>query len=515
MQRYKHVAVIGIDGMGGFNRLAPTPCMDKIFENGAYTFNALSMDPTISAENWGGMLIGCNPAVHRLTNGYISAHPYTNNELPSLFKRIREKNPEAYLASVVNWNPINIGIAEDGIGVDKRTADNDTLVTEEVLDCTKNKPVFLFVQLDEVDGAGHHFGYGTQGHLDRITEIDALVGKMYDEYVKAGITDDTLFICIADHGGYGHGHGGWTDTEKYIFLGVSGRGVKKGHIDYAVTKDISAIVLYALGIDIPEYSSSGYSSQVPVGIFEDYDREYMKPEIKVPAPHRETEAFDAPGGLGEIFGDRIKLCMFFDSSSADETKNFIAGETGNVKFYSNGVRGETAEFGATGAYRISGIDFSRSFSLSFWLLADADLDGRICVIGNKSPENGKHQEKGFNILLRNHSVMVQLGCGDDDTDTVTAFGADGFSGWVNVIVSFDFENREVRTVIDFDTVHTDTVDSKYLESISEGGDFVIGDDVYLDFNKSRGLIFRMDDLIVFDGAVSDKDISLLNNYYGS
>ena len=39
--------------------------------------------------------------------------------------------------------------------------------------------------------------------------------------------------------------------------------------------------------------------------------------------------------------------------------------------------------------------------------------------------------------------MVQLGCGDDDTDTVTAFGADGFSGWVNVIVSFDFEIMDI------------------------------------------------------------------------
>lgn len=513
MQRYKHVAVIGIDGMGGFNRLTATPCMDKIFENGAYTYNAMSMDPTISAENWGGMLIGCDPAVHRLTNGYISSHPYTNKELPSLFSRIRKEMPGAYLASAVNWNPINIGIAEDGIDVDKRTAGNDALVTEEAIDCIRNKPTFLFVQLDEVDGAGHHFGYGTQGHLDKITEIDTLVGRMYDEYAKAGISDDTLFICIADHGGNGHGHGGWTDTEKYIFLGVSGRGVKNGRINYAVTKDISAVVLYALGMDIPPYTPSGYSSQVPPGIFDDYNAEYIRPALRAPAPHRETAAFDAPGGLGEIFGGRIKLCMFFDSSSADETKNFIAEETGNVKFYSNGVRGETAEFGATGAYRISGIDFGRSFSLSFWLLADADLDGRICVIGNKSPENGKHQEKGFNVILRNHSVMIQLGSGGDDTDTVTAFGADGFSGWVNIIVSFDFEKCEIRTVTDSGTVHTDSIPPEYFEAIRDGGDFIIGDDLYLSFNKSRNLIFRMDDLIMFEGALSDDDIALLKDYY--
>ena len=30
---YKHVVVVGLDGMGIFNKKANTPCMDKIFEN--------------------------------------------------------------------------------------------------------------------------------------------------------------------------------------------------------------------------------------------------------------------------------------------------------------------------------------------------------------------------------------------------------------------------------------------------------------------------------------------------
>ena len=69
---YKHVAVIGIDGMGIYNRLTPTPCMDQIFEQGAVTWDARSLDPTISAQNWGAMLIGTNPEVHGLTNAIVS-----------------------------------------------------------------------------------------------------------------------------------------------------------------------------------------------------------------------------------------------------------------------------------------------------------------------------------------------------------------------------------------------------------------------------------------------------------
>ncbi len=507
---YNYVAVIGIDGMGNFNRSADTPCMDRIFANGAYTYNAMSMDPTISAENWGGMLLGALPAVHGLTNGYISAHPYTDEGLPSVFKRIRNAYPDSYLASAVNWEPINIGIVEDGIGVDKRTADNDALVTQAAIECIKQKPKFLFVQLDEVDGAGHHFGYGTEDYIKKIGETDALVGRMYDEYVRQGIADETLFICIADHGGNSHSHGGWSVGEKYVFLAAAGRYVTPGEIEYAVTKDISAIVLTALGIDVPEYCESGFSSQVPALICEGAPG-YRIPAEKPPVAHEASPGFKAPGGLGDLFGDKLRLCMYFDNDSADETGGCSVSETGSVKFYSNGVRGETAEFGATGSYSVGGLSFDKSFTLAFWLLADSDLPEPAYVLGNKSAED--RRDKGFAVFLRNHSLMTVIGCGDDDTDSVTAFGADGFSGWIHVILSFDYEKNEVRCSFDFKAEHTEITEKRFIDSVSCGSVFTIGDDAGSEFNRKRGLIFRIDDLLVFDGADDGVISSKLKEYY--
>ena len=107
---YKYCAVLGVDGMGRYNEAANTPRLDELFANGATTFDALSMDPTISAENWGAMLLGATPVVHGLTNGWISQNEYTNRDLPSVFTQLRRVYPEAYLASVCNWNPINHGI---------------------------------------------------------------------------------------------------------------------------------------------------------------------------------------------------------------------------------------------------------------------------------------------------------------------------------------------------------------------------------------------------------------------
>lgn len=161
---FKYAAVIGVDGMGCFNKEAHTPHLDRIFENGAKTFSALSMNPTISAENWGAMLLGAMPLVHGLTNGSVGSEEYTNEELPSAFRYIRQAFPEAYLASCCNWNPINHGIIEHQLGVEMHTGDDETL-TGTIVGCVQKKPKFLFVQFDGCDGAGHHYGYGREGHI--------------------------------------------------------------------------------------------------------------------------------------------------------------------------------------------------------------------------------------------------------------------------------------------------------------------------------------------------------------
>lgn len=136
---FRYAAVIGVDGMGSFNKEANTPVLDRIFENGAKTFSALSMNPTISAENWGAMLLGAMPLVHGLTNGSVCSEAYANDALPSAFRYIRQAFPDAYLASCCNWNPINHGIIEHNQGVDMRTGDDEALTGTIVNQGTVNQ----------------------------------------------------------------------------------------------------------------------------------------------------------------------------------------------------------------------------------------------------------------------------------------------------------------------------------------------------------------------------------------
>lgn len=276
VRKYSHVIVIGIDGAGGWINSADTPNFDRIFGNGAVTHRALSSKPTISAECWGSMLLGVGPEIHKLTNGIVSSTPYpVDSPYPSLFRRIKAVYPEAELGSYCDWNPITYGIVEDNLGVSHDTA-NDEKLTPIICDYIKTKkPDFLFIQFDSVDGAGHKYGYGTPEHLERISEVDVLVNDVYRAAQDMRILDETLFIVVADHGGTNPGngeggsHGGWTDGEKYVTFALAGKGINKIDIKEMNIRDLASIVLYALGIDAPEFNEKGWTSQIPEGVFND------------------------------------------------------------------------------------------------------------------------------------------------------------------------------------------------------------------------------------------------------
>ena len=262
---YKRVAILGVDGAGNFFSRAATPNMDKLFENGAVTYDALTSIPTISAQCWGSMLLGVGPETHGLTNQIVRSTPYDPNApYPSIFRVARAAMPQARLAAFSNWDPINRGIIEENLGVDKFTADSDAAICGQVTDyLDAHDPALLFVQFDEVDGAGGKFGFGQEGCLEKIAETDALIGKIVEKYRERGYARDTLFIVSADHGGNGYGHGGDSDAEKLIFIGCAGKSVKPGKIADMNVRDIAAVAAAALGLEAPW----SWTAKVPEGIF--------------------------------------------------------------------------------------------------------------------------------------------------------------------------------------------------------------------------------------------------------
>ena len=511
---YEYAVIVGIDGMGNFNKNTDTPNMDRIFENGAMNNYALSMYPTISAQNWGSMLIGADPEIHDLTNGFVDTRHYEKEKLPSLFKRVRNAFPDAYLASYSVWSPINYGIIEQDIGVDFQT-DNDSALCDKIEKCIEKKPKLLFIQFDLCDEAGHKFGYGTEGHLEAIRKADGFVGRIYDAYEKAGIIGDTLFTMIADHGGYKKGHGSYSDGEKYICLALAGKTVKKGEMSYAMAKDINAIILHGFGLDIPEYDLMSYSAQIPKNSFTDAENEYFKTN---PVPFNivtePTPDLNGEGGLLSFFNkDEIKFAMFFDNDANDVLGKVNFKQHGQIKYYTEGRYGSRGELGAIGWLSSDEVKFGKgSFSIGVWIKIEPSIRGNCYICGTKAM---RAESRGFMFSQTVSGTLLSLETDDHSTyeEYITPFLNDVSEGWVHALVCVDRESGKITTYNNFKQKRLLGIDPRY-DNDFDNLPFTVGNECSFkgnnEFNRN---VYNMDDLIVFDKALTPDEVAKLAAYY--
>ena len=516
-RRYAHVVIVGLDGMGAFCKDAPTPRMDEIFANGAKTTRALSLFPTISAQNWGAMLLGAEPEVHGLTNGIVSQQEYTNKDLPSVFTTVRRAFPDSVLCSICHWEPINHGIIEHDIDVQMQTAHSGAETTDKVVECIRTqKPDLLFVHIDDPDDAGHHYDYGSKEHLECITNVDAMVGRIYDACVSAGIMDDTLFITITDHGGYRHGHGGYTDAERYIFFALRGKTVRQTDGFFATTKDLNAVVRYAFALPIPAPQIDGYSSQVPDGVFTDYDVPYVQAAQggRCDVEPQPQPDYRSEKGLTAFFPEEeIKLAMFFEHNAEDAAGNARFTEYGKVKYYNTGVRGACAEFGKTGCLVTDDVRFGTDdFTVCAWLKVDDAPCTEAYYCGTKTMT-----DSGPGFMLGFTNVATWLGVETSDPhsyqESTHAYLREVSGGWLHVIFAFRRKECAIDLYRNFQKKKTIRLPAYFADVPMDALPFTVGDDASRKINTGNDALVVMDDLLIFGKAFTQEDADRLAAYY--
>ena len=300
-QVYEHVVIFGVDGAGGYFDKMDTPGFDSVFKNpsmpSSVTYKGLSQYPTISAQNWGSMIHGVRCQKHKLTNAIADTKKYTDTKYPSFFKVYAERHPEEMnsLYSVVHWTPINYGIIEDMPQINKISVQEDLkeeandenanaedcetekkeLTSEEVDDLVAERtieiintqnPKILFTHFDCVDSAGHGYGWDKPEFVQAMKKADECIAKIYQACVAKGWKDNTLFICISDHGHetWG-GHGSNNYNVRCVTFAVAGNkgNVINGEPGHVVTQDMASVVLYALGEKQPD----SWESKVPKHMF--------------------------------------------------------------------------------------------------------------------------------------------------------------------------------------------------------------------------------------------------------
>ena len=510
---YKHVFIIGVDGGGAFFKDTPTPRMDEIFRTGAVSYRAKTSYPTISAQCWGSMLHSVLPKFHRLTNGTVASKPFNpNSPFPSIFRIVKEARPDAKMASFCNWNPINVGIIEDNLGVVKDTGNDPEVAAKVVNYVQNNDPTLLFVQFDSVDGAGHGSGYGSSKHLAAITAVDKLIGDIYDAVKQKNILDETLFIVSADHGGTPEGsHGGDTEAERYVFLGVTGPTVViGGQIQNPEVRDIAAISAYALGLDFPET----WTGIVPGGLFmgvEAMERHEMDPEDIPMSKYRkhQTEATPAIGDLTDVFsGHEIVSYLPFDGDGKDVLGKVETEENGKL-YYSDAYYGKGVDL-SDGYVTLKDVSVgTNSFSVAFWIKTNG-VSSDPCIISNKDWNWGGNS--GFVLSLRSdEDIKFNAGNGSDRMDAGSGMPLDYKEGWMHVILVVDRKDNKVRLFYDFEKEFDNNIPDSLRNVSFDALDLNIGQDGTGHYNAR--LAAQLDEMIITSDVLDDEDIAKLKAYY--
>ncbi len=250
------VLIIGIDGCRPDALLtANTPNMDALWKNGAYCFRAQTDEISSSGPAWTAMLTGVWHDKHNVLN-----NDYTDPDLntyPHFFHRLREEKPELVCYSIANWGPVH-KILQEGDATYSASAANDARVASRVSTILENEELdVMFVQLDEVDHAGHTHDYSVKSskYLKAIEKSDRQAGEMVDAVKKRQTIDgeNWLIIVSTDHGGSNFGHGKNIPEHTTIFYIASGEDAIAGEIEDEVgVVDVAVTALHHMGIPIEE-----------------------------------------------------------------------------------------------------------------------------------------------------------------------------------------------------------------------------------------------------------------------
>lgn len=254
----RHVVLVGLDGLRADSFVAAeTPRLDAVMAEGAFTLEAVSStgQATSSGPAWSSILTGVWADKHGVQNNTFDGRRY--DEYPSFLIRIKQARPGARTASFVNWAPINNRIPHEA-DFERRMIPDATVTEEVVRVIIEEGPDATFLQLDEIDGAGHNGGFhpGNPGYLEVVARTDGFVGDILDAVAarkQAHPHEEWLVIIVSDHGGTEDGrHGGLSPEEVIVPYFMIGDGIQAGELAptvYNVDAPITALAFLGIPID--------------------------------------------------------------------------------------------------------------------------------------------------------------------------------------------------------------------------------------------------------------------------
>jgi predicted AlkP superfamily pyrophosphatase or phosphodiesterase len=255
----EHVVVIGCDGMGSLAfTQTNAPVMHRLMRDGAWTLRARGVLPTVSSPNWASIIMGAGPEQHGVTSNDWETNKFEitptavghGGIFPTIFGELRAQRPEACIVCVHDWDGFGRLLEPGAPDVLENVKGSAATAQRAVQLIKERKPTFTFIHFDDVDHAGHEFGWKTPEYFKAVELIDGLIGQVIAALERAAIRERTIVLVTADHGGLNKKHGGATMDEIEIPWIIAGPGVRAGHAIQSPVNTYDTAATLAMIFDI-------------------------------------------------------------------------------------------------------------------------------------------------------------------------------------------------------------------------------------------------------------------------
>ena len=243
------VMIVSFDGGKPASILkAKMPVLSKIVSEGAFTWKAETIFPSLTLPSHTSMITGVEPSVHRfLWNEWREEKGLIT--IPTIFTLTKKEGMKtALFATKQKFKHFNTPNTLDKFTYFDRTAQQ--IATEAATYFKEEKPNLTFVHFQDADKAGHKFGWESPEQIQALEESDKALGELVIA-LKESKRNCTLIIT-ADHGGTAKGHGSNSADDTNIPWIAWGYKVERSELHIPIkTTDTAATALHLLGINEP------------------------------------------------------------------------------------------------------------------------------------------------------------------------------------------------------------------------------------------------------------------------
>ena len=214
------VIIIGIDGLRSDAMTQEiTPSIHDFSERNVYkNLSHLTEKDTYSGPNWSSILTGVHYNKHNVTDNSFDGGRF--DMFPTFFNYIENNISVINTSSVVNWLPINQKMLSKDVDFYSNSQISDSLVFVEALNLLVNndpiRPDILFLHFDELDAAGHNFGFSpnTEEYVEKLNIIDLYVDSLISVIDRKRLFGENwMCIVVSDHGGDGYSHSDYNNIK--------------------------------------------------------------------------------------------------------------------------------------------------------------------------------------------------------------------------------------------------------------------------------------------------------------